>query len=143
MAYNYFPISYQPYYQPIQQTPQVNSYQNTQSGILWVGNEQEAISYPVAPNNAVALWDSSKPSVYIKQADASGKPTVKIYDLQERTQCASAGVEKQECNYIEYAAKSDVDTLARDFEALKSEIKALKKELTKSRRKEVVEDDDE
>ena len=75
MAY----LPYQPYYQPYQQ----------QSGMLWVSNEQEAYTYPVAPNAAVALWDSSRPTVYIKQADASGRPTVKILDYTERTASAS------------------------------------------------------
>ena len=141
MAYNYFPVSYQPYYQP--QLPTQTTYQNTQSGILWVGNEQEAVSYPVAPNAAVALWGSSRPSVYIKQADASGKPTIKIYDLTERALNAPQGVSRdRESKDIEYATKSEINAISRDFEALKEEIKILKKDIAKPRKKEVVEDDE-
>ena len=55
-----------------------------QSGVQWVSGEQEARSWMVAPNAAVALWDSTAPTVYLKQADASGKPTLKVYDLVER-----------------------------------------------------------
>ena len=136
-AYNYFPATYQPYYYPQQQQT------NTLSGILWVSNEQEAVSYPVAPNAAVALWDSSRPSVYIKQADASGKPTMKIYDLSERALNASQGASKdRESKDIEYATKSEMDAISRDFEALKDEIKTIKKEIAKPRKREVAEDDE-
>lgn len=69
----------QPMSQPVQQNP------IAQSGVQWVSGEQEARGYLIAPNSAVALWDSTAPTVYLKQADASGKPTLKIYDLVERT----------------------------------------------------------
>ena len=57
-----------------------------QGGVRWVSSEQEARGYLIAPNSAVALWDSTAPTVYLKQADASGKPTLKIYDLVERAE---------------------------------------------------------
>lgn len=37
-----------------------------QSGVQWVSGEQEARSWMVAPNAAVALWDSTAPTVYLK-----------------------------------------------------------------------------
>ena len=52
-------------------------------GVQWVSSEQEARGYLIAPNSAVALWDSTAPTVYLKQSDASGKPTLKIY-VQKR-----------------------------------------------------------
>jgi len=66
-----------------QQMPQMQN-PIPQSGVQWVSGEQEARSWMVAPNAAVALWDSTAPTVYLKQADASGKPTLKVYDLVER-----------------------------------------------------------
>ena len=42
-----------------------------QSGVQWVSGEQEARSWMVAPNAAVALWDSTAPTVYLKQAASS------------------------------------------------------------------------
>ena len=145
-AYNYFPATYQPYYYPqnYQQPIQQNFQQTNQSSLVWFsGSEKEAFDYPVAPNNAVTLWSTTSPVVYKKVADASGKPTLTIYDLVERTQSAAAGVENQECNYTEYATKSDMQALTHDFETIKGELKVLKREINKSRRKEVVEDDDE
>lgn len=77
----------QPPVQPMPQ-PMPNMQQNpvAQGGVQWVSGEQEARNWMIAPNAAVALWDSTAPTVYLKQADASGKPTLKIYDLVERTE---------------------------------------------------------
>ena len=132
-AFNYFPATYQPYqqnlYQP--QYPQIQQTQQmTQNGILWVSSEQEAFAYPVAPNSCVVLWHSSQPILYLKQADASGKPTLKIYDLQERTQNAPVSAGRNESsNDIVYALKSDTDAISRECEAIKTEIKSIKKKL--------------
>ena len=61
-------------YQPnMQQVPQQQA-----PSIVWVQNEMEAANYLVAPNSAVTLWDSNAPVVYLTQADASGKPSMKI-----------------------------------------------------------------
>ncbi|MCI9549042.1 MAG: hypothetical protein HFF20_07440 [Oscillospiraceae bacterium] len=55
------------------------------SGIVWVSSKLEADSYLVAPNSAVALWDANNPVIYLRQADSTGKPSTKVYDLVERT----------------------------------------------------------
>ena len=68
---------------PQQQPPQQQTQQSPNS-IIWVNSEEEAQTYPVAPNNAVTLWQTTKPVVFLKQADASGKPTLTAYDLIER-----------------------------------------------------------
>lgn len=55
------------------------------NGIIWVSGKAEADGYLVAPNSAVALWDSNNPVIYLRQADSTGKPSTKVYDLVERT----------------------------------------------------------
>ena len=55
-----------------------------QQGTIWVSGEKEASIYPVAPNNSVTLWDSEAPVIYLKKADASGKPSLQVFDLVER-----------------------------------------------------------
>ena len=129
----YFPVNYpyQPNYYPQQQ--------QQQSGILWVGSEIEAQNYPVAPNNAVVLWDSAKPSIYLKQADASGKPVMKIYDLTERNKPPLNGGGEEEGKNAAYALKSDLDAITAAITALKSDMKAVKREIKKKE----VDDDDE
>lgn len=93
---------------PIPQTttqPQMSS----QSNIIWIkGGDDEAKMYPVAPNTAVTLWNENEPVVYLKQADATGKPTLKIFDLVERK--APEAEVKGEIT-AEYASKSDMDYL--------------------------------
>ena len=90
MAYN-FPINYQ--YFPMQQNavpqPQVQPQmpvQQQQNGIIWVQGEAGAKSYLVAPNNTVQLWDSEAQTIYLKSADASGMPSMKILDYTIREQ---------------------------------------------------------
>lgn len=96
-----------------------------QSGVQWVSGEQEARSWMVAPNAAVALWDSTAPTVYLKQADASGKPTLKVYDLVERLASAP---DAQKAPVAEYVTRKEFDALA----ALVSEIKGKKRKEEKS-----------
>lgn len=89
-------------------------------GVQWVSSEQEARGYLIAPNSAVALWDSTAPTVYLKQADASGKPTLKIYDLVERVETAPNAPQKPG---VEFVTREEFDRLA----ALVGEIKGKKK----------------
>lgn len=96
-----------------------------QSGVQWVSGEQEARSWMVAPNAAVALWDSTAPTVYLKQADASGKPTLKVYDLVERLASAP---DAQKTPAAEYVTRKEFDALA----ALVSEMKGKKRKEEKS-----------
>lgn len=89
-------------------------------GVQWVSSEQEARGYLIAPNSAVALWDSTAPTVYLKQSDASGKPTLKIYDLVERAETAPNAPQKPGAEFV---TREEFDRLA----ALVGEIKGKKK----------------
>lgn len=89
-------------------------------GVQWVSSEQEARGYLIAPNSAVALWDSTAPTVYLKQSDASGKPTLKIYDLVERAETAPNAPQKPG---VEFVTREEFDRLA----ALVGELKGKKK----------------
>lgn len=141
--YPYYYQPYQPYqppmadqlmqlrqnqYQPnMQQVPQ----QQAAPSIVWVQNEMEAANYLVAPNSAVTLWDSNTPVVYLKQADASGKPSMKIYDLVERTQRPA---QASQAPAIEYAPLSRLEALEarlNELAAVKESPKPTKKTTTK------------
>ena len=52
--------------------------------MIWVLNENEATSYPVAPNNSVVLWDKNNPTIYVKSVNANGMPSMRILDFTER-----------------------------------------------------------
>ena len=105
MAYfNGFPASYQPMYQvPQYQAPQAQQQQN---GIIWVSGEAGAKAYLVAPNTTVQLWDSESKVIYLKSADASGMPSMKILDYSIRGEEAQAAAPA-----AEYATKEDLKTL--------------------------------
>lgn len=124
---NYYPFNnpYQPQYvNPYlqqQQVVQPQAQQNTQPSINWVSGDREAAAYPVAPNNAVALWSQSEPVVYLKQADATGKPNMKIYDLVERKQSIqTAGDDKL------FATREELDHLREEIGSLKAELSKKK-----------------
>lgn len=104
MAY-YAPFYRPTYYEPAQQNPMGQFNQQYQQPIaqpmqqapiqtqptndfLWVLNENEATSYPVAPNNTVTLWDKNLPTIYIKSVNAQGVPSMRILDFTERTATA-------------------------------------------------------
>lgn len=140
MAYPYYGYQYyqppmadqltqlrQQQYQPMQQmTP--SAPQQAAPSIVWVQNEMEAANYLVAPNSAVTLWDSNSPVVYLKQADASGKPSMKIYDLVERTQ------RPVQAPSVEYAPLSRLEALEarlNELTAVKEAPKPTKKTTTK------------
>lgn len=117
MAYPYYP-TYQAYpqYQPVdhlgqlrqQIQPQQAPMQTPQQSMIWVSGEQEAMGFLVAPNSAVALWDSSAPIIYLKQADASGRPNIKTYDLVERAQRSAPAAQSPA---VEYAPLSRLEAL--------------------------------
>ncbi len=89
-------------------------------GVQWVSSEQEARGYLIAPNSAVALWDSTAPTVYLKQSDASGKPTLKIYDLVERAETPRTAPKGES---VEFVTHEEFDRLA----VLVGELKGKKK----------------
>lgn len=132
----YQPMYNPPMIQPQTQTVQPQTQTNTPpTSIMWVNNEREAAMYPIAPNTAVALWDESSPVVYLKQADASGKPTMKTFDLVERTAAISETSAPSEKS-IDYATKDDVRTLAAAidgmsgaFDAIRGEVENMKGDL--------------
>lgn len=115
MAYfNGFPASYQPMY-PQYQQPAQNTQQN---GIIWVQGEAAAKSYLVAPGQTVQLWDSEEKVIYLKSADASGMPSMKILDYTIRGEA--------EAKPTEYATKEDLDALSERIEKLKADLSKKK-----------------
>ena len=119
MAYNYaFPTTYQPMYPqiqaPVMQTQQPAQQQN--QGLIWVQGEQAAKSYLVAPNTTVQLWDSEEKVIYLKSADASGMPSMKILDYTIRGDTGDH-VEPS----AEYATKDELNALAEKIKDLRDE----------------------
>lgn len=132
MAYNGFPATYQPLYFPQQyqpQMPQQPAQQQQQNNIIWVSGEAGAKAFLIAPNTTVQLWDSDDQVIYLKSADASGMPSMKILDYTIRSQTPAnapvSGSAAQGISGPAYATKADVEALAGQIDTLRAELDGL------------------
>lgn len=91
--------------------------------LLWVLNENEATSYPVAPNNSVVLWDKNKPTIYVKTVNAQGIPSMRILDFVERTENPSK--EAVAIDDSKYVTIEQFNSLKSEFEALASKYEQI------------------
>jgi hypothetical protein len=112
------------------QTPQYNS-----NNLTWVTGIGGAKSYLVAPNSTATLWDSERQTIYLKSADASGMPSMKILDYTIRDDGANSGnippVVNEPNNNTEYVLKSDFDALKAEIDGLREEIKHVPRQVQK------------
>ena len=97
--------------------------------MIWVQGESGAKAYLVAPNTTVTLWDSENPTIYVKSADASGMPTMRVLDFVERN---SAPLKKEKESDCHCKGKLEViqqklEDFEKDIEFLKSEYKNYSK----------------
>ena len=158
MAY-YAPFYRPAYYEPAQQNPmgQFNQqYQQPMSqqmqqapmqtqpanDFLWVLNENEATSYPVAPNNTVTLWDKNLPTIYIKSVNAQGVPSMRILDFTERIanahKTSSAGTFDSTNNFVTI---DSFNALEAKFAALEGKVDELRPKASAKTKKAEVEND--
>lgn len=115
MAYNYYPQNYQ---MPVYYPTQTNQFQNgTSSNLVWVQGEGAAKSYPVAPNTSVPLWDSEANVVYIKSADASGMPSMKILDYTVRGNAQNSAEIQPQGDFVTHNELADIQ---KEIDALKA-----------------------
>lgn len=128
MAYNYFPQTYQtPIYYPTQSNAfqsvgSVGANQQQNSFVQWVQGINAAKSFPVAPNTSIPLFDSEANVIYIKSADASGMPSIKILDYVVRdTAPRTAEISTQS----DFATKNDISILEKEISSLKSKFERM------------------
>ena len=119
--------NYYPYQQPQMQAPQMQMSQPQMaqpqnSGIIWVQGESGAKSYLVAPNTTVQLWDSEAQTIYLKSADASGMPSIKVLDYTVRDNMPS---QRTADSSTDFATKTDINQLQKELEALKGKLEAI------------------
>lgn len=121
----------QPYQAPIQTNPTPMPMQTQQTNdMIWVLNENEATSYPVAPNNSVVLWDKSNPTIYVKSVNAQGMPSIRILDFVERNINTSNSQENEpkthECTCGDkFATKEQINDLRGKIDDLTAKYEEL------------------
>lgn len=124
--YNGFPATYQPVYPQYQQP--ITQNQNQQNGVIWVQGEAGAKSYLVAPNNTVQLWDSENQTIYLKSADASGMPSMKVldYTIRESPQNGSnssfSGMNDKSSGFV---TKDEFKSLSDQLEDVRAKVESM------------------
>lgn len=105
-----------------QYQPQIQSQQPPaqSNGIIWVQGEEGAKAYLIAPNNTVILWDSENPVIYIKSADASGVPSMRVLDWAERTGTAKTPLDSVQNQASDYVTRDEWEALTARVDELTS-----------------------
>ena len=164
MAYpNYYQGGYYPQYQNGAMLDMLNQYKGqyqqmsmqqpipqmpiqSNGGLIWVDNEEQAKNYLVAPNNVVPMFDKNSSQMYIKSADGAGMPTFKKYkltDFEEADNTLKTPTEHKCTCGDKFVLKNDFKALQSEFEALKGELEELKaKPKAKTVKKAVEEEED-
>ena len=118
-----------PMQQPMMQQPVQQMPIQSNGGLIWVDNEEQAKNYLVAPNNVVPMFDKNSPQMYIKSADGAGMPTFKKYkltDFEEVDNAPKTPTEHKCTCGDKFVLKKDFQALQSEFEALRSELDELK-----------------
>lgn len=140
MAYNNgFSGGYAPYYQQVYpqyqqlqfqqqvQQPSMMAQQPSSSpggGMIWVQGISGAKSYLLGPNETAILWDSEEQVIYLKSADSSGMPTLKILDYTIReNQQSNPNITAHSA--AEFATKNDLDDVRAELEKINNRLNAI------------------
>ena len=109
---NGFPVTYPQYgiTSPVSPIPTPVGNAAVNSSLIWVQGESGAKSFLVGPGQTVALWDSEAPKIYIKSADASGMPSMRV---------------------IEYTMPETALPADKDIESIRQELAAIRSDLDK------------
>lgn len=121
-----FPASYQQMYYPQYQQQYQPQVQQQNSGPIWIQGEAAAKSYLVAPGTTVALWDSESQTIFLKSADASGMPSMKVLDYTIRDLSAQKAPKTDLIDSADtlsaYATKTELEALKREIRVLRDKV---------------------
>ena len=113
----------QPFQQPPMQPTQMSVPNND---MIFVLGQNEAESYPVAPNATVTMWDKNQKTFYIKTANAQGIPSMQIYDFTERPQNAPQMPTEHVCKCGDnFVTKEELKALQGKYNDILSRLQTL------------------
>lgn len=81
--------------QQVQAQPQPQYMQKPNSNVEYVNGIEGAKALAIPPNHTRLLVDSDSHTFFIKTTDSEGKPTIRIFDYEERT-----GEKKDSANFV-------------------------------------------
>ena len=120
------------YQTPMQPPPMATPTPN--NDMIFVLGQNEAESYPVAPNATVTMWDKNQKTFYIKTANAQGIPSMQIYDFTERVENPQKSPVEHVCQCGDkFATKEQLNALQVKFDDIMAIVEELQtKSNTKS-----------
>lgn len=130
MAYNGFPVTYPQYYPQYSQmspTPMSGTSPQQNNGMIWIQGVESAKAFQVAPNSTVVLWDSEQQCCYIKSADASGMPSMRILDYTIRSEAPRTAQNALYGNNTDIPTRQDLNAMQGQIDALKEQIERITK----------------
>lgn len=114
----------QPYQTSMQPPPMATPTPN--NDMIFVLGQNEAESYPVAPNATVTMWDKNQKTFYIKTANAQGIPSMQIYDFTERIENTSKSPTEHACQCGDkFATKEQLNALQGKYDDISGKIEEL------------------
>ena len=113
-----------------------NNYQQTvgtptqvNQGLLWVSGEVGAKSYLVAPNSTVLLMDSDAQRFYLKSADSSGMPSLRVFEYSEVSNAPQNTPQAPYSDLKEldskYVTRSEYEGLKRQYEKVLEKLEII------------------
>lgn len=131
-----FPQNYQPInYSQIPNygnSPNYNQQSNNHS-VIWVQGLESAKAYPVTAGQTVLLMDSDSNCLYLKSADQTGMPSLRIFDYTERTETPQ---KPQNLDMSVFLTKDDLQGYVT-----KDDLKKAISDIQKEKKKKVKEDE--
>lgn len=130
MAYTGFPATYPQYYPQYSQmspTPMSGTSPQQNNGMIWIQGIESAKAFQVAPNSTVVLWDSEQQCCYIKSADASGMPSMRILDYTIRSEAPRTAQNALYGNNTDIPTRQDLNAMQGQIDALKEQIERITK----------------
>lgn len=135
MPYNSYPYqSLYPTYPQYSYAPQVNQVQSQQiqNGFVSVQSIEEAYNWPIAPGNSITFKIENSPYICTKTKGFSQleQPTFEKYRLVKENEEKEPPKEIPEIDMSSYVLKKDFMAVSGEVENLKSELEALKDDLS-------------
>ena len=93
--------------------------------MIWIQGVESAKAFQVAPNSTVVLWDSEQQCCYIKSADASGMPSMRILDYTIRSEAPRTAQNALYGNNTDIPTRQDLNAMQGQIDALKEQIERL------------------
>nr|DAL63187.1 MAG TPA_asm: hypothetical protein [Caudoviricetes sp.] len=135
--YQQFQTGYQPQGLQTMQSQGFSQSPTANSGINWVSGEVGAKSYLVAPNSTVLLMDSDATRFYLKSADNSGMPSLRIFEYKEVSNAPQNALQSSNTAEInldsKYVTRDEYDGLKRQYEAIIDRLNGMADSTNKSK----------